>query len=175
MKIERSVSNEIWLDDYFMELHNEAKLLLLGIMTHVNDEGEMRAHTGLLTSLIMASINSDPLNTKNLLSELESRKFIAFFVKDDGREWLRLNPDWLGKRTSQTPQSAYGHISYWQNLRARVKHRDNWTCTRCGTTEGRIVAHHILPLASGGKNEMSNLTTLCQSCHRITHAERGDF
>lgn len=34
--------------------------------------------------------------------------------------------------------------------------------------------HHKVPLAEGGTHERSNLISLCSSCHRKLHAERGD-
>jgi 5-methylcytosine-specific restriction endonuclease McrA len=42
------------------------------------------------------------------------------------------------------------------------------SCARCGSTVD-LEAHHIVPLASGGTNELSNLLTLCHDCHRAQH------
>jgi len=41
-------------------------------------------------------------------------------------------------------------------------------CKRCGK-KGDVVYHHIRPLKYGGTNEMSNITTLCEDCHREVH------
>ena len=35
--------------------------------------------------------------------------------------------------------------------------------------------HHILPLSEGGTHAMSNLQSLCKSCHSRIHAQRGDM
>lgn len=29
--------------------------------------------------------------------------------------------------------------------------------------------HHIIPVSNGGKNEITNLITLCPNCHRMVH------
>ena len=173
--MERGIDNRIWMDEDFWDLDKDAKLLLLGIMTHVNDLGEMRAHDVYIANTIMIGINPDPSSTAEMLTQLLRFGFIEYFTKEDERRWLRLNSKWLGKRTSHTPIEAYGGLHVWDELRREAKIRDGQTCTRCGTREGRIIAHHIVPLASGGPNTVDNLTTLCQSCHRITHAKRGDF
>lgn len=48
--------------------------------------------------------------------------------------------------------------------------RDNHTCQDCGATE-RLEIHHILPISQGGKNELTNLKTVCFSCHRKNYRE----
>jgi hypothetical protein len=65
----------------------------------------------------------------------------------------------------------------WDARRKSVYRRDDWTCTRCGTKSGphagrrgvRLHAHHRTPLDDGGSNHLSNLTTLCESCHNQAH------
>lgn len=51
-------------------------------------------------------------------------------------------------------------------------------CERC-LQDGRLTpveeVHHILPVSQGGTNDVSNLMSLCQSCHtRIHREELGD-
>lgn len=46
--------------------------------------------------------------------------------------------------------------------------RDEWKCVACGrSTEDKIILHidHILPRSKGGKNEMTNYQTLCETCN----------
>jgi hypothetical protein len=45
--------------------------------------------------------------------------------------------------------------------------RDSGTCA-CG--EPGVEVHHIQPLHLGGDNDLTNLITLCWSCHRAAHA-----
>jgi 5-methylcytosine-specific restriction enzyme A len=42
--------------------------------------------------------------------------------------------------------------------------RDNHTCQNCGATE-KLTIDHIIPLAEGGSNDLSNLQTLCLRCN----------
>lgn len=42
-------------------------------------------------------------------------------------------------------------------------------CANCGWNIGPRDVHHILPACEGGKNEMTNLITLCPNCHRLAH------
>lgn len=56
------------------------------------------------------------------------------------------------------------------SLRYDVMHRDGFRCVLCGASpknDPNIVLHvdHIVPLAKGGKTEMSNLRTLCERCN----------
>ena len=44
--------------------------------------------------------------------------------------------------------------------------RDNGICQLCMGCKTNIEAHHITPLAEGGKDELRNLITLCEPCHK---------
>lgn len=52
------------------------------------------------------------------------------------------------------------------NLYTQVLTRDNHSCQDCGS-HSQLEVHHLLPLSQGGKNELSNLKTLCQECHDL--------
>lgn len=49
-----------------------------------------------------------------------------------------------------------------------AKRRDGMECVKCGRPGGpsSLHAHHIVPLSSGGPDEVDNLATLCTHCHR---------
>ena len=54
-------------------------------------------------------------------------------------------------------------------LRFEIMKRDNYRCKICGaSSEDGVQLHvdHIIPIAKGGKTEMSNLQTLCERCNR---------
>jgi 5-methylcytosine-specific restriction endonuclease McrA len=55
-----------------------------------------------------------------------------------------------------------------KEVRKYIFQRDRYTCKSCGKTdlETQLSIDHIIPLASGGSNDMSNLHTLCISCNR---------
>lgn len=42
-------------------------------------------------------------------------------------------------------------------------------CEQCGERGLTLDIHHIVPIAEGGNNELSNLKLLCPNCHRREH------
>lgn len=62
----------------------------------------------------------------------------------------------------------------WRCLRESALERDNHRCVNCSSTK-KLEVHHIVPVEVGGTNRVSNLCTLCSSCHRSIHSgETGD-
>lgn len=63
----------------------------------------------------------------------------------------------------------------YQEWRAAVFRRDNYTCQICGQRGGTLNAHHIkrYRLCVAGRTDVSNGITLCQSCHREVHRREG--
>ena len=55
-----------------------------------------------------------------------------------------------------------------QSVREYVYKRDKYQCQSCGEnhTETQLTIDHIIPLARGGANDISNLQTLCFTCNR---------
>ncbi|MFW6296409.1 MAG: HNH endonuclease [Halothece sp.] len=53
-------------------------------------------------------------------------------------------------------------------VRTYVFSRDRYQCQSCGQThlETKLHIDHIIPLAKGGSNDISNLQTLCQRCNQ---------
>lgn len=53
-------------------------------------------------------------------------------------------------------------------VRMRVMKRDRFQCTYCGApgTDVELEVDHIIPVAGGGSNHMSNLTTACRACNQ---------
>lgn len=74
-------------------------------------------------------------------------------------------------------QSYYG--PNWLSQRKEARKRDNDTCQYCGTkqTERKLDVHHIIPfrvfelVRYKEANNLSNLISLCMSCHR--RVEKG--
>jgi hypothetical protein len=56
-----------------------------------------------------------------------------------------------------------------ENLRSACLMRDHYTCQHCGKRNCRLQAHHIIFREFGGKDTLSNLLTLCESCHHKLH------
>jgi ATP-dependent DNA helicase RecQ len=59
----------------------------------------------------------------------------------------------------------------WIKIRDGVLFRDNYQCVECGIKCGAGTAdvHHLLPRSAGGRDEPSNLVTLCDGCHAAHH------
>lgn len=65
---------------------------------------------------------------------------------------------------------------YWHEIRKIVYKRDNWTCQECGVhchADTKIQAHHID--YDTNNNDLTNLITLCVSCHCKTNFRRADW
>ncbi len=59
-------------------------------------------------------------------------------------------------------------IKVQAGIRWQVFKRDKWKCVSCGrSAENNIILHidHIIPRSKGGKNEMDNYQTLCETCN----------
>lgn len=54
-----------------------------------------------------------------------------------------------------------------------VLQRDHWKCRSCGMRSGLHV-HHIVFRSHQGRDEESNLITLCSSCHDGVHKDVED-
>ncbi|MCT7979408.1 HNH endonuclease [Laspinema olomoucense] len=59
------------------------------------------------------------------------------------------------------------------SVRAYVWERDRHQCQSCGKTEQETELNidHIIPLAMGGSNDISNLQTLCRQCNQRKSAD----
>ncbi len=64
---------------------------------------------------------------------------------------------------SKTPR-----IPIPESVRNYVFQRDNYQCQSCDKThpETQLQIDHIIPLAKGGSNDISNLQTLCCQCNQ---------
>lgn len=57
----------------------------------------------------------------------------------------------------------------WTMLRREALERDGYKCQGCTTFATLLNVHHIIPLSRGGRNDLSNLITLCDHCHAQIH------
>ncbi|WP_036486745.1 HNH endonuclease [Myxosarcina sp. GI1] len=64
---------------------------------------------------------------------------------------------------SKTPRINIPHT-----VRKYVLQRDEYQCQSCGKTAKEIELNidHIIALAKGGSNDISNLQTLCRRCNQ---------
>lgn len=65
-----------------------------------------------------------------------------------------------------------GTIYGFENTKAMVLNRDNYTCQCCKGKhkDSKLEVHHIVFRSQGGCDEESNLITLCHTCHKDLHS-----
>lgn len=66
-----------------------------------------------------------------------------------------------------------GRQSIPRKLRHQVFQRDGYRCRECGATnkQTRLHVDHIVPVARGGTNDLSNLQTLCEECNKAKYTD----
>ena len=84
---------------------------------------------------------------------IETASFDIQRIKDEDIE---------GRRYQEGEQLGY------ENVKAYVKARDNFTCWNCGSHE-HLEVHHIVQRKDGGSDRPANLITLCEKCHTNHH------
>lgn len=73
-----------------------------------------------------------------------------------------------GKTSSQR-----GYGSHWRKLRIIALERDRYLCQEClkrGLYVAATVVDHITAKAHGGNDDLSNLQSLCDMCHKAKTA-----
>ena len=68
--------------------------------------------------------------------------------------------DYLKNNSRKVAQDFIGK----RKIRNFILKRDNYKCLCCGVNHN-LTIDHIIPIHKGGKNELSNLQTLCKSCN----------
>lgn len=81
----------------------------------------------------------------------------------------------------KNPSLANEKVRHWgyqkgtnygfENTRAMVLNRDNYTCQYCKGKhkDSKLEVHHIIFRSQGGSDESKNLITLCHTCHYNLH------
>lgn len=86
-------------------------------------------------------------------------------------ERQRIEREWQEKEKALSERQRYIAAErriMTASMRYDVMRRDNFRCVLCGASaEDGVQLHvdHIVPLAKGGKTEISNLRTLCDRCN----------
>ena len=50
--------------------------------------------------------------------------------------------------------------------KAKIRRKYNNRCAQCGNGGQRLTIDHVVPLADGGSNDISNLQLLCGPCNQ---------
>ena len=74
-------------------------------------------------------------------------------------------PNWKNNKSRR----AGGNGWEWDRIKKKILNRDGFLCQEClsnGVSKLAREVDHILPRAEGGGDELSNLQSLCYSCHK---------
>lgn len=83
-------------------------------------------------------------------------------------------PNTTKPQAFRTKLQRFTYPENWAELRLKVFERDGYQCRKCGANLRGVFhrhVHHIVALARGGTNKISNLISLCQKCHDKEHPE----
>lgn len=127
------------------------------------------------------SIKSDRFSP-TMVSKLHSHiKEIEFIKSILPITTLVLETSQFDTHLMKNPSLANPKIKHWgyqkginygfENTRAMVLNRDNYTCQYCKGKhkDSKLEVHHIVYRSQGGSDEESNLITLCYTCHKDLH------
>jgi len=82
---------------------------------------------------------------------------------------LRLIREWRKNVYRTSSYDQFFESDEWLELRRQTFKRDRQICQRCDRRFkiADLNAHHIMPRAEGGADDIHNLVTLCEPCHDI--------
>ncbi|MCH4170684.1 MAG: RNA-guided endonuclease IscB [Lactobacillus sp.] len=68
-----------------------------------------------------------------------------------------------------------GDLYGYETAKQYVLDRDNYTCQICQgkTKDPKLKIHHIIYRSNGGTNQVSNLLTVCATCHSMVNHQPG--
>lgn len=93
-------------------------------------------------------------------------------------EWWEMpkpSPQWLEykRKVEEEREMKWRARMRFQNEARRAKKvliaERGHKCQHCGRHVARLHAHHIIHIARGGQNDLSNLVLLCADCHAFEH------
>ncbi|MDV9172854.1 HNH endonuclease signature motif containing protein [Streptomyces sp. W16] len=97
-------------------------------------------------------------------------QYLAYHVLNDSMEYLEPDHPQLMKFYTKSGRMRRTHIPMW--ARRAIFFRDRGICTKCKKDISGLLNpfsrenyDHIVPLAEGGLNDVTNLQLLCESCN----------
>lgn len=89
-------------------------------------------------------------------------------IKQSKLDWWKRNEDYCLAKSKRNRE-----IAHFDGNRELALQRDNYQCSRCGTSE-QLTVHHKDGSGRGSdthNNDLENLVTLCRKCHVEEHRE----
>lgn len=84
-------------------------------------------------------------------------------------EYTQFNIQKLNDPNISSSQHQHGPAEGFENIKAYVRDRDNYTCQYCKKQNIKLHVHHIVFKSKGGTDRPDNLITLCEQCHNDLH------
>ncbi len=178
----RNIKPGFFKNEVLAEMSAEARLLFIGLWTLADREGRLEDRPKRIRAELFPfdMIDTDPLLDRLVQDgfliryESEGARFIQIenFTKHQQphhKEVASVIPSPEGKE--QMTRHAYEVSAV---TRAEVFQRDGNSCLKCGSTENLSI-DHIVPLACGGDNAITNLQTLCTSCNSSKRNTTMDY
>ena len=129
------------------------KLAIFAIVASIHPDGYSRFDLHDLSDLLGLNVP----DTDKVLSSLHSSKLINAVYYDK-----LLNVTIAIDRFLPTERLARGKVP--KGLRKETLENDGYECVVCGARD-RLEADHIIPVARGGSDVISNMQTLCKTCN----------
>ncbi len=158
--------------DYYTEPRSETEIHLIEQKAEYRITGGVKAHGEIQVTTQITGFQKVRWQTHERLGN-EALDLPPSQLQTSGF-WLGLGEETLQQLREQglwgSDANDYG--PQWAGLREIVRARDGYRCQNCGREEsGRAHdVHHRIPFRSfdnaAQANRLSNLITLCQSCHR---------
>lgn len=124
----RMLDSSIWTNEHFGEMPMMARLLLLGIINHADDQGRIKAHLVFLRSQIFPY---DDVTTEQIgesLQLIEANGTIATY-EADGKRYIQLLNWWEYQSLQFAQPSDYPRRAGWQDrIRYNAKGGMTLTC-----------------------------------------------
>lgn len=152
----RRISPEFFHDDVIGSCRIESRLLLTGLWCLAN------RHGWLPDDPIQIALMLPTFGVRTVEPYLAELSACGLISRANGLQIANWS-FWQGTIQRDTP-------TRWQKTRRSIFERDAYVCQYCGTLTYEPHCDHIVPLAAGGTNDASNLTTACSSCNQSKHA-----
>jgi len=102
--------------------------------------------------------NKGRKHTQETINKLKNKSPPITAFKKGHRPW-----NYIDGRSKNASPARYGDD--WERVRYLVYLRDGFTCQECGIRGISLDVHHKIPFLVSFDNSLSNLITLCRSCH----------
>jgi 5-methylcytosine-specific restriction endonuclease McrA len=117
-------------------------------------EADIQTLADLLTCAMLAGVGNDDI-TRIVHEEIE-------FQCSGGEQRSEFREKERKRRAARRAECS---DRTWMELRVAVFKRDGFACVYCGVEHHEPHCDHIIPVARGGRSDLSNLATACPRCN----------